>query len=117
MADDRQKCYAFPEQRENRTLKRKDFLVILQKFKLQQENKSSQILAVIQREFMFPCLPKLFFKVSMVISKKIELDFVLSGTRVMDRIICYYIILLLRKACQVLLMKVGKMTYWYFGLK
>ena len=81
---------------------RKDVLGILQKFKLQQEKKSSQILvsAVIQREFTFPCLSKLFFKASMVISKKIELDFVLSGTRVMDRIICYCIILLLRKACQ-----------------
>ena len=66
---------------------------------------------------MFPCLSKLLFKVSMVISKKIELDFVLSEIRLMDRIIRCFIILLLRKACQVLLMKVGKMTYWYFGLK
>ena len=93
------------------------FLGILQTFKLRQEKRRSQILGVSQREFTFPCLSKLLFKVSMVISKKIELDFVLSETRVMDRIICYCIILLLRKACQVLLMKVGKMTYWYFGLK
>ena len=66
---------------------------------MQREKKSSQILAVSQREFTFPCLSKLLFKVSMVISKKIELDFVLSETRVMDRIICYCIILPLRKAC------------------
>ena len=66
--------------------------------------KSSQILvsAVSQREFMFPCLSKLSFKVSVVISKKIEEDFVLSGTKVMYRIMYYCIILLLRKAFQVL---------------
>ena len=43
------------------------------------------MLAVSQRKFMFPCLSKLLFKVSMVISKKIEYDFVLSGTRVVDK--------------------------------
>ena len=68
------------------------FLGILQTFKLRREKRHTQILAVSQREFTFPCLSKLLFKVSMVISpQKIGLDFVLSGTRVMDRIICYCI--------------------------
>ena len=51
------------------------------------------MLAVSERKCLFPCLSKLLFKVSMVISKKIEYNFVLSGTRVMDRIICHGIII------------------------
>ena len=62
IADDRQKCHAFPEPEENRTLKQKRFL----------GNSSKIQVATSQREFTFLCLSKLLFKVSMVIFKKIE---------------------------------------------
>ena len=74
MANGRQKCYAFPEQQENKTLKQKIFPGNSSKIQVAVRKKSRQILvsAVSQREFTFPCLSKLLFKVSVVISKKIE---------------------------------------------
>ena len=58
----------------------------------------------------FPLSLQALVKLLMAIFKKIYGDFMLSGTRVMDRI-CYFIVSLLGKAFQVLLLKVGKMTY------
>ena len=73
MADDRQKCYAFPEQQENKTLKQNISGEFFKNSSCNEKKKSSQMLvsAVSQGEFTFPCLSKLLFKVSMVISKKI----------------------------------------------
>ena len=66
----------------------KDFQGISQNFKLQLEKRSSQIpvSTLSQTEFTGPCLSKLLLKVLVAISKKMEKDFVLSGTKGMDRI-------------------------------
>ena len=54
MADDRQKCYAFPEQQENKTLKQKIFPGNSSKHQVAMRKKSSQILvsAVSQRIYV-----------------------------------------------------------------